>query len=40
LATSFVQKGCNLPTSSSGLCGSLQSRWCVTLTWWDCSFTW
>jgi hypothetical protein len=39
LTTSFVQGGCNLPTSCTELCKSLQSRLCVALTWQDCDFT-
>jgi hypothetical protein len=34
LAISFVQGGCNLPTSCAGLRGSPEGRWCVVLTWW------
>jgi hypothetical protein len=30
---------CNLPTSYTGLCGSFQSSWCITLTWWSCNLT-
>jgi hypothetical protein len=36
----FCPGGLHLPTSCSGLCGSLQSSWCVFLTWCSWSFTW
>jgi hypothetical protein len=38
----FCHKFCpgesNLPTNSAGLCGSLQSRWCISLRRWICDF--